>query len=158
FSGIWLAFIGFFLLQAAKAEARHGAARRELTGALVRNLMTPNPVSVESSSTLGEFMENVAWGRQFATYPVLESGQVIGLLVLQCALDTPRQDWDRRSVVECMIPRERVPVLAETETAESALAKLAATRVNRGLVFDGDELIGLISISDLARAAQPRRA
>lgn len=154
FSGIWLVVIGFFLLQAATAEARHGTARRGLTGLQVRNLMTPNPVSVDSSSTIGEFMENIAWGRRFATYPVIECGSVIGLLVLQCAQQAPRQEWDSRSILSCMIPRENVPILSETDTADSALQKLAATRVDCCLVFAGDELVGLVSISDLAKAAR----
>ena len=45
FSGAWLAFIGWFLLQGAKAEARYVATEQALTGLRVRDLMVRNPVT-----------------------------------------------------------------------------------------------------------------
>jgi PDZ domain-containing secreted protein/Zn-dependent protease len=41
--GIWLAFLGWFLLQAAQAEAMMAAVRRALSGARVRDVMRPEP-------------------------------------------------------------------------------------------------------------------
>ena len=46
FSGAWLAFIGWFLLQAATAEARYVATTQALDGLRVRDLMIREPVTV----------------------------------------------------------------------------------------------------------------
>jgi hypothetical protein len=43
--GIWLAFIGWFLLQAASFEARDLALREALAGVRVRDLMRPYPLA-----------------------------------------------------------------------------------------------------------------
>jgi hypothetical protein len=43
FGGAWFAFIGWFLLQAATAEARYVATEQALSGLQVRVLMAPNP-------------------------------------------------------------------------------------------------------------------
>src|SRR5580765_2772430 len=46
FSGAWLAFLGWFLLNAATAEARSLLTRQALSGLRVRDAMTPHPVVV----------------------------------------------------------------------------------------------------------------
>ncbi len=80
FSGAWLAFIGWFLLQAAGAEARYVATEAALNGLRVRDLMVRDPVTVDADLTVGQFMDDVAWSRRFTTYPVIDAGRPIGLL------------------------------------------------------------------------------
>ncbi len=156
--GFWFVLVGFFLLQAAGSEARHAQARQALTDRRVGALMTPNPVSVDLDTTIRDFMEHVAWRRPYTTYPVMEGDRVVGLLVHRCADELPRAEWDAQRVGVCMIPLERVPLFSEEDSAESALARLTATRVSRGFVLDGDRLIGLVSLSDLARALEAHQA
>ena len=56
-----------------------------------------------------------------------------------------------------MIPLAEVPKLTEEETAVDALAALASSPSNRGLVVDNGDLAGLLSITDLARALEVGR-
>ena len=60
FSGAWLAFIGWYLLQGAKAEARYVATEQALGGLRVRDLMVRDPVTVDADWTLGRVMDDVA--------------------------------------------------------------------------------------------------
>lgn len=160
FSGAWLAFVGWFLLDAAGSEARYVAARQALGDLRVRDLMAREPVSVPAGYTLGRFMDEIAWSRRFTTYPVLDDGRVVGLLPFRCVAAVPRAAWDEKTVRDCMVTRDHVPLLHEDETAIDALAELSEAEVNRGLVLEQDELVGLLSITDLGRAleARPRRA
>jgi Zn-dependent protease len=159
FSGAWLAFIGWFLLQAATAEARYVLVRHALGGRRVRDLMTPDPVSVPPELTLGEFMDKVVWEPRHTTYPVVEDGRAVGLLPFRCVAEVPRGEWDERRVRDRMVGRDHVPVLDPDDEGADALAELSAANLNRGLVLSGDRLVGLLSITDLARAleARPRR-
>jgi Zn-dependent protease/predicted transcriptional regulator len=160
FSGAWLAFIGWFLLQAATAEDRYAMVSDTLGDLRVRDLMVRDPVTVDADASLGQFMDDVAWSRRYTSYPVVDNGRVVGLLTFRRVAETPRSEWDRRSVRECMIERDRVPVLEEDETAVEALAELGEAEVNRGIVLDGERLAGFLSITDLARALEvgvPRR-
>jgi Zn-dependent protease/CBS domain-containing protein len=159
FSGAWLAFIGWFVLQAARAEARYIATDEALDGLRVRDLMVRDPVTVEADSTIGRFMDDVASTRRFTTYPVLEAGRPIGLLAFGTVASVPRSDWDTRRVRDSMIPLDRVPLLAEDARAVNALADLSEAGVHRALVVDDGNLEGLLSITDLARALEvgPRR-
>jgi Zn-dependent protease len=159
FGGAWLAFIGWFLLQAVGAEARYVATEQALAGLRVADLMTSPPVTVDPDLTLGMFMDQIAWSARHTTYPVVENGRAVGLLAFRGVAQQPRSEWDSKTVRACMIPGEQVPVLAQGDSAVDALVALAGAPVQRALVLDGERLIGLLSISDLARAleAPPRR-
>ena len=157
FSGAWLAFVGWFLLQAATAEARYVATKQALDGLKVRDLMIRQPVTVDAELNLGEFMDDVAWSRRYTTYPVVENGRPIGLLPFRSVAAVPRGEWNTRSVRETMVPHDAVPLLDEDESALDALADLSASDVNRGFVLDGGRLAGFLSITDLARALEVRR-
>ena len=157
FSGAWLAFVGWFLLQAATAEARYIATKQALDGVRVRDLMIRQPVTVGADVTLGHFMDEVAWSRRYTTYPVLEYGRPIGLLAFRSVASVPREEWDTRRVRDAMIPIEEFPSLTEDESALDALAELSADAVHRGLVVADGSLVGLLSITDLARALEVGR-
>jgi len=158
FSGAWLAFIGWFLLQAATAEARYIATEAALHGLRVRDLMVRDPVTVDGDLTVGQFMDEVARSRRFTTYPVVDGGRPIGLLAFGSVAALPRSEWDSRRVREAMLPLDRVPQLTEDETAIDALTALSSPASNRGLVVENGHLAGLLSITDLTRALELRRS
>jgi Zn-dependent protease len=157
FSGAWLAFVGWFLLQGARAEARYVATEEALGGLRVRDLMVRDPVTVHADSTIGRFMDDVASSHRFTTYPVLDGGRPVGLLAFASVAAVPRSEWNTRRVRDTMIPLDQVPLLTDDEKAVDALAELSAPRANRGLVVDNGDLAGLLSITDLARALEVGR-
>jgi Zn-dependent protease len=157
FSGGWLAFIGWFLLQGARAEARYVATEQALQGLRVRDLMVRQPVTVAADSTIGRFMDDVAGSNRFTTYPVLEGERPVGLLAFASVAAVPRSDWDTRRVRDTMVPLDQVPQLKEVELAVDALKELSAPTGNRGLVVDDGHLAGLLSITDIARALEVGR-
>jgi Zn-dependent protease len=134
FSGAWLAFIGWFLLQAASAEARYIATAAALDGLRVRDLMVSDPVTVDGDLTVGRFMDDVAWSRRFTTYPVVDAGRPIGLLAFSSVAAVPRSEWDTLRVRDAMIPIGNVPLLTEDTTAVDALTALSPPTSNRGIV------------------------
>jgi Zn-dependent protease/CBS domain-containing protein len=156
FAGLWLAFIGWFLLQAAAAEVRWYSAVRALAGLHVRDLMTRDPVTVPPSLPLGQFFDEVVWSHRYTTYPVVDGGRAIGLLPFRRVAEAPRATWNDRTVGDCMLPLEETPVLHEDEDAAKALAALQESGVNRGLVFDDGQLTGILSVTDVAFALELR--
>jgi len=157
FSGAWLAFLGWFLLNAATAEARYLLTQQALSGVHVRDVMTPNPVVVSPDTTLGEFMDSIMVSQRHTTYPVVEDGKPVGLLPFRCVANVPRGEWDVRRVRDCLIPLDEVPVLREGEEAVDALAELSQSAGGHGLVVSNGGLAGIVSTSDLARALEARR-
>jgi Zn-dependent protease/CBS domain-containing protein len=157
FSGAWLAFVGWFLLQAATGEARYVATRQALDGLRVRDLMIRDPVTVAADLSLGQFMDEIASSRRYTTYPVMEEGSPVGLLAFRSVASVPRDHWNERRARDAMIPRHAVPLLDQDDEAIDALVTLSESELNRGLVIDDGRLAGLLSITDLARALEARR-
>jgi Zn-dependent protease/CBS domain-containing protein len=158
FSGAWLAFLGWFLLNAATAEARYLLTQQALNGLRVRDVMTANPVVVTPDTTLGEFMDSVVISQRHTTYPVVDHGRAVGLLPFRCVANVPRGEWDVRRVRDCLISLDQVPVLREDEEAVDALAELTQSAGGHGLVVSNGDLAGIVSTSDLARALEARRS
>jgi Zn-dependent protease len=153
--GLWLAFIGWFLLGAATSEARYLAVRDALAGLRVRDLMVREPATVPPDLSIGDLMDEVVWTHRYTTYPVVEDGRAVGLLPFRSVAQVPRREWDERTVRDCMLPRDEVPTLESDDSLEEALAELG-DGVGRGLVLDGDRLVGFLSITDLVRALETR--
>lgn len=163
FSGVWLAFLGWFLLGAASGEARYAVTSDALRGLRVGDLMVRAPVVARADATVGQFMAEIAGAaRPFTTYPIVDAdGRVVGLLPFERVARTPRSEWDLRLVGELALPLRDVPVLNEDEPVLEAFEELSAGAVQRGLVLDDGRLRGLVSVSDIAgalaaRARRPR--
>jgi CBS domain-containing protein len=157
FSGAWLAFLGWFLLNAATSEARYLLTQNALSGLHVRDVMTANPVVVSPDTTLAEFVDTTMFSQRHTTYPVVENGKVVGLLPFRCVANVPRAEWEVRRVRDCLVPLDKVPVLREGEDAVDALAELSQSAGGHGLVVsNGAALAGIVSTSDLARALEAR--
>lgn len=150
-SGAWLAFVGWFLLQAAAAEGRYGLLRDALGGLCVRDLMVRMPVTVAADASLEEFMEEIDREHRFTTYPVVDGGRVVGLLQLAAVARVSRDAWTRTCVRDCMLPFDDVPHLRENEPLVDAIGELGSEPPGRALVLDDGLVVGLLSITDVGR-------
>jgi Zn-dependent protease/CBS domain-containing protein len=152
--GLWLAFIGWFLLGAATAESRYLSVRDALDGLRVRDLMVREPLTVTPDLTIAELFDRVIWSHRYTTYPVVEDGHLVGLLPFRRVAEVPRDEWTSKRVRDCMLPLDEVPKLRPDDAAADALVELN-DGIGRGVVVeDGDRLAGLVSITDVMRALQ----
>ena len=152
--GIWLAFIGWFLLQAAAGEVGQRTAEARLAGLRARDLMSPDPVTVGPDLTLSQVVDDVVWQARYTTYPVVEGGRPVGLLPFAAIASVPRDRWEATRVAERMLPLERVVVLSPDLPVADALAEVGGSEARRALVVEDGRLEGILSIADLTRALE----
>ncbi len=157
-SGIWFAFLGWFLLQAATAERRELVLHDALGDLRVDDLMVHRPVTAAADQTLSSFMDDVAHVHRFTTYPVLADGRVVGLLPFARVAAAPRAGWDEHHVRDCMIRLEDAPAVHPETPLLDALQEMQAHGVDRTLVLAHDELAGLLSITDVGRVVSAAAA
>lgn len=159
--GLWLVFLGWFLMGAAQAELSSALTQQAIGDLRVRDLMTPDPAVTAPDVTLGYFMDHIVWPNRYTTYPVVdEGGRPTGLLPFRRVAEVPRADWDHRRVADCMLPLEDVPTVEEDMPAPEALRVIGASEARRALVVREGRLVGLLSATDLVRALEtprPRR-
>lgn len=160
-SDLWLALIGWFLLGAAKTEARLASGRDALDGLAVADLMTTSPVIARAEQPLHEFMDRVAWSNEHRAYPVLEGERPVGLLVIRDVAKTPQRYWHSLRVRDAMLPLAEVAVVGEDDAALDALGALLRDGTGLALVVEGGALAGVLSLRDVepfleSRSQRPR--
>jgi Zn-dependent protease/CBS domain-containing protein len=157
FGGVWLAFIGWFVLSAAGGEAEAAEARQAIAGLRVRDLMVRDPRTADSDETIAQFLAGLESEGRLTAYPVVEDDRLVGLIPTRTALETPPRDRSLVRVGERMLGLEGAPRLAPDDDLFAALSRLAEAGVNRGLVLEGDRLVGHLSVEDVAQVSARRR-
>ena len=158
-SGAWLSFLGWFLLQAATAEGRYGLLRDALGGLCVRDAMVRMPVTVAADASLDEFMDGVAHEHRFTTYPVVDDGRVVGLLRFAAVAHVSRDAWTRTRVRDCMLPFDDVPQLLENEPLVDAIGHPTGRLIERRAPYAVDlDTVRAELLAAVQRAVQPSSA
>ncbi len=149
-SGVWLAIIGWFVLQAAGAEGRYVEmeARRAMR---VRDMMSTDLVAVGPDETLADVAERTARHGGLAAFPVIDEGRVVGMLTVVNMEAVPREAWEYHRVADHMTDRDHVPTLTADDPLDTAVAALASSHLQRAFILDGERLVGLLSIADIAK-------
>jgi Zn-dependent protease/CBS domain-containing protein len=157
FGGLWLAFLGWFLLAAAEAELEGAAAREALAGLTVAHLMVRNPVTVDADTTVQAFMNRAFLRTRHTAFPVLYAGRPVGIVSFRDALTLPRIAWPTTFVREIMVSAEEASVDPESPLSE-VLPLLAEGNLRRLLVTRDGRLVGLLSWTDVSRVLEVRSA
>jgi Zn-dependent protease len=155
--GVWLAFIGWFLLMAAEAERAGAETHEALSGLRVEDVMEASPVTAGPNDSLEAFMRRCFFPHRHVAYPVLDGGRPVGLISFRAALAVPRASWDETRVGGVMAPLEDLPALTPEMPLEAAVQSLSESEFNRALVLADHRLAGLLSITDAARLIEARR-
>lgn len=156
-NGIWLAFIGWFLLSAGSQEEAGTTLKAALKAVPVAAAMSSPVVTIPDWLTIGQFLESVAPSHRFTTYPLHDpSGALTGVVRLGDIVKLGREAADGRlsSVAK---PIAEVPTARPDETLSSLIERIGAAIENRVLVFDKGQLVGILSPVDVARLVAVRQ-
>jgi Zn-dependent protease len=159
--GFWLMLIGWFLDGAARGETHGEQARHALEGVLVGDVMSKQPVVVPSWITVELLVDQYVMGHDFTTFPTHSiDGRVDGLVTLRGIKRLPIQQRRNRRAIDIAIPAASVPIARRDEQLTDLLKRMGNASDGRAMVYDADQLVGIVSPSDIARLLQagPSRA
>lgn len=109
FDGLWLAFIAWFLWQAAQAELRQADIDQLLKGRTVASLLTVTAPSLDAEQPLSLVVDQVALTPGFELFPVERDGELVGALSLQEIRDMHPTDRAFRLAGDVMRPVTDLP-------------------------------------------------
>jgi Zn-dependent protease/CBS domain-containing protein len=158
-NGIWIAFLGWFLLSAAASEEAGSAVRSLLRSVPVSAAMTSPVVTLPDWVTVEQFLESVAPNHSFTTYPVHEaSGRVTGVVRLRDLVRMSAPDRSERHLIDVARPIGDVPVTNPREDLAALIQRVGSALEQRVLVFDNGSLVGILSPADVARILTLRQS
>jgi len=148
--GMWWFLIGIFLRGAAAASYQRLMLHDMLHHRPISEFMTRDPVTVPSSTTIRELVENYVYQYHLKMFPVVDDEELLGCVSIDNVKQVPREQWDARRVRDIMEPGSD----ANTVPAGGGTEQLLATMVRPGqqaryMVVDGRKLVGIISLKDV---------
>jgi Zn-dependent protease/predicted transcriptional regulator len=149
--GIWFAFIGWFLVQAARSSYEDLQLREMLRGVEAEDVMAGNLLRIPPELSLQDAVDDYFMRYDHGAFPVDEQGQTIGLLTLRGVRRVPREQWPIRRVRDLMVPLGDQVVVAPDARMDGVLGKLQDGEAGRVLVVQRGEVVGIITPSDLSR-------
>lgn len=152
--GLWLAFIGWFLNNAASQSYRQIVVQNLLENVPVGSIMRREPPIVAPTSSISSLVHDRVLGTDEHAFPVMDNGRLVGLVCLHDVRGVPRERWETTRVVEIMTPREKLQITSPEEEADEALNKLQRGDHRQLPVLDHDSLVGMLRRRDVMRWLQ----
>lgn len=149
--GLWLAFIGWFLNNAALMSYRQVLVREALADVPVARLMRSDVVLVEPDLSLERLMDEHLLGTDQRAFPVMEHHRFLGLACLHDIRQQPRDRWPVTTVRDVMTPADRLTTVTPRQDAAEALDLLSRENVNQLPVLEQQSLVGLLRREDILR-------
>jgi Zn-dependent protease/CBS domain-containing protein len=154
--GIWAAFIGWFLVDAARSGYQQVIFRRALSGVPVGSIMSTDPAVVPAGISIQEAVDGYFLRLHFAAFPLVGGGEVRGIVGFREIREVPRESWSTTPVEQVARPVGPQDVLSPGDDSWHALARMATTGAGRLLVMEGTSLVGIVSRTDIMRHLRAR--
>jgi Zn-dependent protease/predicted transcriptional regulator len=150
-NGLWIAFIGWFLNNAAMASYQQVVVRDVLQGVPVAAVMRTGTSTVDPNLSVEALVEQYFMGTDQRAFPVVVGDQLVGIVCLQDLRRVPREHWQEARVHQIMTPASELTVAAPGEQTSEALQKLSARDVEQIPVVEGGRLRGVLRRRDILR-------
>jgi Zn-dependent protease/CBS domain-containing protein len=151
--GLWLALVGWFLVQAASAEAEQAVLGQRLHGVRVGDVMTTSPIPAAPGTPIAAFINDVVLHRPHSTYPLVDGiGQLTGLVTLNRIRRVPIDQRSTVTLADIACPPDLVPTARADEPLVSLLARMSGCSDGRAVVTDVQgRVVGIVSPSDISQ-------
>lgn len=151
FSGLWLAFIGWFLLNAAQESVLQMSMRSALSGLTAEDIMTRDCPTVSGQLSLADLVHEHILRTGRRCFLVSQNGRLEGLITLHQIKAVPQERWGDSFVAQAMTPIDRLHAVAPKTPILDVLGGMEQHDVNQVPVTQDGRLLGMITRDHLLR-------
>ncbi|PYS79273.1 MAG: hypothetical protein DMF70_13325, partial [Acidobacteria bacterium] len=139
FGGLWLTFIGWFLLDAARSSYAQFETIERLRGIRVRDVMASDWPIIDGKTSLQTFVDDHLLRSAKRCFVVEEDGRVVGMITH-----------------DAMLPLTKLHAVKPGTSLTEALETMGRKDVNQLPVMSNTHLDGIISRGHILRLLQTR--
>ncbi len=150
-SGLWLAFIGWFLRNAASQAYSRVAFEEALAGHIVSEVMRPGAPVVSPELPLTTLVHEYFVRSDERTLTVMRNDDLLGVVSIADVRHVPPGEWAATSVAAVMQPWQSVATARPEEPLAEAFARLVQRNVDQLPVLEAGRLVGILQRRDVAR-------
>jgi len=154
--GLWISFIGWFLLSASRESQAQVAITEGLHGVRVADVMSRDYPTVDGHSNLQTFVEEhlVRTGRR--CFVVTVNGRNEGIITPNEVSEVERNRWPYTTVDEVMRPLDQARTIGLDAPVTEALEVMAREDLNQLPVVGDGGLAGFVSRAHVLQLLQTR--
>jgi len=154
--GLWLAFIGWFLLQASRESYVQVGLAHALMGVRVADVMTRDCPTVEGWVNLENFVEESLLRTGRRCFVVVDKGEITGLVTPHEIKEVDRPKWPYTTIHDVMRPLEDLQAVAPEDLLTSALESMSRNDLNQLPVVSNGRLEGVLTRAQVITFLQTR--
>jgi Zn-dependent protease len=143
--GLWIVFIGWFLLDAAGSSYAQLRMTEILSGVRVGDLMARDCPKVEAWTNLQSFVDDNRLQSARFCYIVTGNGQVAGLISPREIRLVPPPQWRFKTVFDVMRPLDESPTISPEAPITDALEAMGREDLSQLPVASNGRIEGVIS-------------
>lgn len=155
-NGLWIAFIGWFLMQAASAQYHELELKHALVGMRASDLMSRDCIQVPGPTSVQDFVDEFLLQSGRRCFFVNVQGNIAGLITPHEVRALDRSLWAVTPVQQIMKPLDKLRVIAPDATATEALEMMAREDLNQLPVVSDHHVEGMLSRGHILEAIQLR--
>jgi CBS domain-containing protein len=157
FSGLWIAFIGWFLLDAARMSYAQVEIYKRLRGVRVADVMNRDYPTVDSRTNLQAFAEDYLLRTGTRCFIVVENNRPIGMITPHEVKQVEEKRRPLALVGDVMRPFEQLRKATPDMPIIEALETMAGEDLNQLPVTSDGHLEGMLSRSHILQLLQTRK-
>lgn len=154
--GLWIALIGWFLLDAAGAAYLHVDTLATLKGLRVRDIMADDCLRIPARTPLQIFADDYVLRTGQRCFAVEKDGQIEGLITAADLKQIDRDHWTQVTVGAVMRPLNRLHTVTPDTTVVDALQAMGREDLNQLPVVSNGRMEGMLSRSRIVQVLQTR--
>ncbi len=151
----WLIFIAFFLYIGAGEEQKSTLLAQALEGLSIGQIMSRDVSTISPHATVRDLLAKMMVEKHLG-YPVVEDGRLVGIVTLEDAQKVPGEQQSTLTVGQIMT--SKVITVAPGTPAMEAIQAITRARIGRLVVLENEQVVGIVSRSDLIRVLEVRSA
>lgn len=148
-NGLWIAFIGWFMVTAARGQVVQERVKGLLAGHRVSEVMSQSYTIIQADTTLQSLFDDHILGGSRRSFIVERRDEVVGLLTLHQLRDIPKEQWPATLVAQVMIPCERWKDLTPDTELWDAMQEMDRGGVNQLPVMTDGHIEGMLTREDI---------
>ncbi len=151
--GLWIAFIGWFLLSAAQESFAQVAIRNTLAGVRVSDIMAHDVPAVPRDISVEDYVHEVL-RTGIRCHIVTGANTPVGLVTLNCVRSVPREERSNTSIQAVMQPLDKIQWASPDEPALAILERMQSNEINQMPVLSEGHVVGMIARDSIVRVLQ----
>ena len=155
-NGMWLAFIGWFLVQAASQSYQQVVVEDMLEGVPITRLMREPAPAVSPDLPISALVYDHIMQGDDRAFPVVEGDRLLGVVYIENLRELNRSAWDQTTVRQVMVPQNELEIVTPREDAMDAFQKLTQREMRQIPVVQNGRLVGMLRRRDILRWLQVR--